>query len=421
MSVGVLPQPFQLTQPIFLQPAAGDAPDFLHEVQSSLKRMKDLYSSSLRMPAPTNPCAQDLARTGCKDVACLKKHAESLAGSCAEMLLRPMVQPPSRKVPEPSPAPMPRGSRAAADMVSKLLGLPELSAEEKMPSKMMHPPKGRAMESPLGEAGFFTVTSTDEEGHTSTFSGPIGVSSGLPPELAQMTEMLPPIGSLLGAFAPSLFGDLPPLFEMRAPRERPTAFIGDAPPRVARMPSASIGDAPSAGHPCAEEIMACEASGAKGPAVVKQCLLDHLEQLSPRCKCLMNQLEGPQRMQQQLPPAAKAAAAPVVHMTSAAPPMRVVVVDKDATISMGAPPDFAAHEVHGVHGVHGPPPGPHGGACALMMGATVVLFLLLLRKCIACCCKPSATSNVAIAVPPEAMAIKLVEPLRSEEIKAVAK
>ena len=75
------------------------------------------------MTASTRPSAlraQDIARTGCKDAQCLKRYAESLSGSCAELLLRPSLKP----VPEPSPAPMPshRGYGAAADLVSALLG-----------------------------------------------------------------------------------------------------------------------------------------------------------------------------------------------------------------------------------------------------------------------------------------------------------
>jgi len=396
------------TQPIFLQPAREVEPmSFLSDIAASLGQMKDIYKAPLRSPVPKNPCASDIARTGCKDAQCLKRYAESLSGSCAELLLRPSLKP----VPEPSPAPMPshRGYGAAADLVSALLGQHEPKKAGRYPTAsigddphyLQNLHTRRAADADEGQ-GFFTMVTTDGEGHSKTVSGPIGSMPTLPPELAQLTQMIPDLpdiaSSLFGAFA------MPQLQPEPGTREYPTASIGDDPEEVAAWERAKH-------HPCGQEIMMCRQTVGGEQDAVKQCLLSHLEQLSPRCKCFVNQVEGPEKMQRMLPPSAKAAAAPTVHAISAPQlreqPMRVVVEIDDVVRD----PRFPARP-------HTAP--VHGGPCVFMMTATLVLFALVLRKCILCCCRPRAPApHMAVVVPPEQTSIKLVEPLMVADIKMV--
>ena len=377
---------------------------------------------------------QDLARTGCKDAQCLKRNTETLSGACAELLLKPMLEP----APEPSPAPMPfRGSML--DTVSKLLGQDD------------------------GFQGTFTMVSTDDDGHSKTVSGPIG--SVLPRELmsafpdlasifgfpsspqqrfmpagARKPRSQHPIASAGDAPAPEPRKEYPtasiggvtywtepadnkqadksvtaPAPEPR--KEYPTASIGGitywAEPKQAdkgfKGPVATLGDDPddvaaaaaSKGHPCLEEIMMCREAVGTATADVRQCLLDHLAQLSPRCKCFVNQVEGPEKMQRQLPASAKAATAPTIHVTT------TFEVDEPEFSDPGRP-SFARR-----------PHGPHGHPCIFMMAATMVLMVLIVRKCLRCLCRAPTPANMAIVVPPEATSIKLVEPLNAKDIKVV--
>jgi len=406
----VIPMPTFDSQPIFLQPSRDEAADFMRDLQSSLRKFQE-YQTPLKSSVPKNPCASDLARTGCKDAQCLKRHAESLSGSCAELLLRPV---PSRSVPEPSPAPSAGG---AADLVSKLLGAKVDSQvpPSQMPlSLFMRGPRTEEHRRPVQQPaqGFFTVVSTDEEGHSKTFSGPLGGEASMPPELAQLTEMASSvrseIDSVFSAFAPMLLGRPLEMMKMpeperASPREQyPVASIGDDPEEVAAAERVKH-------HPCGDEIMQCRQIGGHSMGEIKQCLLKHLDQLSPRCKCFVTQVEGPEKVQRQLPPSAQAAAAPKVSVVSVGPASRVEVLD-DLTISRVRPSLSSAHGAHAAH----------GGPCVFMMGATLVLFVLMLRKCLQCCCRAAAPApTMAIVVPPEQTSIKLMEPLRSEDIQTV--
>lgn len=391
--------------PIFLQPGRDDATMYMRDIQSTLGKMKDLYEAPVKMITPKNPCATDLAKTGCKDAQCLKRFAESLSGGCAELLLRPAL----KTAPEPSPAPMPH-SGTATDVVSMLLGQHEAKAS-KAPMRMADE-RRRAEQEEAGQ-GYFTMITTDGDGHEKRISGPIG-SAKLPPELAQLTSMipdlssqvLPDIATMLGGFAPIMLGrpiDMDARHmerKERPPREEyPTASIGDDPEEVAAARKLK-------NHPCGDEIMQCRQVGGHSTGEIKQCLLEHLDQLSSRCKCFINQVEAPEKVQRQLPAAAKAAAAPAVPAV-AMPATRVIVLD-DSTISAPGP--------------HPPRLGPHGGPCFFMMAtmtATAILFVLILRKCLRCCRVPAPAPTMAIVVPPEQTSIKLMEPLRADDIKTI--
>lgn len=264
---------------------------------------------------PKHP--QDMERTQCKDASCLKSHAEKLSGPCAELLLKPSL------MPEPSPSPMPRGFGSvfpSSDLVSLLLGREDPT--DAAPPMRMRPREPEGM----GE-GFFQISSSDGEGHTEVMTGPLSAMSGsslLPPELAQMMEMMPDFSSL--------FDGLSPVAEETETRPRapnmpkvaaPKTFRGQDAPEQVRYPTASIGDDPAdvaaarkattSSHPCAEEIFSCRmATGSSATADIKQCLLANFEQLSANCKCFVHQVEG-EKVERALPASAKAAAAPIVH------------------------------------------------------------------------------------------------------------
>jgi len=415
----VIPMPSFDSQPIFLQPHPTDGLSVVREIEGSLKKFQDLYEAPTQRPTLKNPCAADLARTHCKDAQCLKRSAETLSGPCAELLLRPVLQRP--KMPEPSPEP-----ERGVDLVSKLLG--------QMEGKPVAREERRRAEVPES-MGYFSMTTTDGEGHTQTISGPVGAS--LPPELAQMASMvpdlahdfLPELSSFFGSFGPLVAERLAP-FREGAERQ---AHQDEEPEHESRYhgPVASIGDDPAEvaaaralkNHPCREEIMSCRQIGGHSSAEIRQCLLDHIEQLSNRCKCMVTQVEGPQALQSHLSPSSRAAAAPTVSAVTvaAAPSARVIVVDKDsAVLHAKQPPAVAPTPVFQGHPAHPHAVPVHGLPCLIMMSASLLLLLLALRKCISFCCRPAAPApTMAVVVPPEQTSIKLMEPLRSEDIKTV--
>jgi len=372
----------------------------------------------INTPRPSmlkNPCSPDMARTGCKDALCLKKHAEDLSGGCAELLLK------APRVPEPSPAPMvTRGSnRPLTDMISLLLGKDvEGPQAAPMPLKLSKPrlmmdDRRRTGQEPGMANGFFEMITTDGEGHTRTMNGPI--SATMPPELAMMMNMVPDVGSLLGDLS-----SLMPFVEQIERRSTgPSASIGDDPRDVAaarmmareekaareRYPTASIGGVSfhaaeepqeDSTHPCDAEITHCQTlTGSTSSAAVKQCILQNFEKLSPKCKCFVHQVEG----DRVLPSSAKAAPAPIVHAASAP--------DVIVTISEFDEPRFYRD---------GPPHFP----CVLFTFLMFVGFAVALRRCLGCCCSRPTTSTLAVVVPPEHTTIKLVEPLMAVDIKTVA-
>jgi len=400
-----LPLPSFEQQPIFLQPSRDETIGFVNDLQSQLRRFNDFYSvPKMKSSTPQNPCMKDLVRTGCKDAQCLKRHAETLSGSCAELLLRPVLH---RNVPEPSPAPVARAT--PADMINKLLGQHELKPR----------PEDRRRTQQEGEAGgFFTMMTTDADGHSKTVSGPIGGAT-LPPELAQLTRMmpdlagqvLPELASAFGAFAPMLLGR-PMEIVVRQERPEPEGAKEED-----QYPTASIGDDPAdvaaaealRGNPCADDIMACRQITGHSSAEIKQCLQAHLDELQPRCKCFFTQLDGPEKMQQ----SARAATAPTVGAVPVTTSRVVVLDDMPMVLTSSSEPRHPAHVAH----AHA----SHGGPCIFMMTATFILFGLVLRQCLLCCCRaPAPAPTVAVVVPPEQTMIKLMEPLRAEDIKTVA-
>lgn len=414
MAMGLPARPFFFeAQPIFLQPASRDGPPFsmIDDLRGKLAQMKDLYRAPQLSPVPKNPCAADIARTGCKDAACLKRFAESLSGGCAELMLKPVLKP----VPQPSPAPMARSlSRgASADVVSQLLSQ---LGEPRQPKQRAEPD------------GYFTMVTSDGAGHSKTISGPIGGAGAptLPPELAQLAEMMPSFNAeqllpeMLGQMFPGMLGSgmLGSMLGSVAPRTRAQPERREAPRH--EYPVASIGDDPEEvaaakaykHHPCGDEIMQCRQITAHDTASIKKCLFDHLDDLSPKCKCFVTQMEGPAKMQQQLPASAKAAAAPVVHTTSG-PTIHVTVLEDTPESVHSAGRYVEVQPVVIATRAHGTP-------CFFMMTATFILALLVLRKCLLCLCRPPvAAANLAVVVPPEQTSIALVEPLKTEDIKTV--
>jgi len=307
------------------------------------------------------------------------------------------------------------------------------------PEEKQDKPLYYSQQQPSRGSGYYTMVTTDGEGHSKTVSGKLGGGAPtLPPELAAMASMLPGFSDITGDLAP-FFSSFAPMFSVARQSEPerksryPVASIGDDPrfipsrpvagkfPRVEkeaaeepRYPVASIGDDPEEvaearrlkGHPCAEEIMHCRAiTGCDDSVRIRQCLVANLEKVSERCKCFLRQVEGPEKMQRALPASQKAAPAPTVHVTTAslAPETIVLTIKENDAVP---PPRARA---------------PHGGPCIFMMAATFILLALLVRACVRCCCgrKPAV---MAVVVPPEQTTIvALSEPLKAEDIKPVAK
>jgi len=408
----------------FLQVASDQAPIFLQadvplpapHHQTSLQGLMEMMAG-VQKPRPAmlkNPCSEDMARTGCKDALCLKKHAEDLSGGCAELLLK------APRVPEPSPAPLARGHGHLTDLVSLLLGKDaEAPRAAPMPVHLAKPrlvvEDRRRAEQDGATGGFFEVITTDEEGHSRTVHGPISGAATLPPELALMMNMMPDIDSLLGDLS-----SLVPFVEKseRATKARshgPVASIGDDPRDVAaarmmareekaaveRYPTASIGgvsyhaveEPQDSSHPCDAEITHCqEVMHSTASDDVKQCILQNFEKLSAKCKCFVHQVEG----DRVLPSSSKAAAAPILHVASV-PDVIVTVTEVEPAFRRGAP--------------HFP--------CVLFTFLMFVGLAIALRRCLVCCCSRPTTSTLAVVVPPEHTTIKLVEPLMAVDIKTV--
>ncbi|KAL3903827.1 MAG: hypothetical protein SGPRY_011519, partial [Prymnesium sp.] len=248
---------------------------------------------------------------------------------------------------------------------------------------------------PSPSGGYFTMITSDSEGHERTFSGPVSqLGPLLPPELASdakmlpafVDEMFPEIARLVGGFLPPRppvrrpfdGATAPEMMESRFPsprKEYPIASIGDNPEEVAEANRLQ-------NHPCGGEIMFCRETVGQSSDQIKRCLLDNLDKLSPRCKCFVHQVEGPERIQRSLPSSAQPASAPVVGTV----PMHFAPMTDDS-IATASPPSFVPRMHH-----------TPSAMCFLVGTSAFVLFLLILRKCVRCFCCTSAAQRVAIVV-----------------------
>jgi len=243
----------------------------LMDMLQQLNRMRPVVPR-----APTNPCAEDIARLRCTDSACLKRSAESLAPACAAFLLG---------APQPSPAPEPRTVGAVS---SARPALAPRSAEN-------------------GASGYFSITRTGSDGRIERIGGPISMSMS---SSAMMAPFMP--------FAPGLLRSLGfDLFDEEEAEE-------------------AEDDEP--GHPCAREVPLCiRETHSEASAAITDCLIQHFEQLSPECKCFVHHMK--QRTTAAAPSAAAvaASASPTVRTVGAAPHAPASVVVTLATEEEGPP------------------------------------------------------------------------------------
>merc|ERR1719163_200145 len=151
-----------------------------------------------------------------------------------------------------------------------------------------------------------------------------------------------------------------------------------------------------AAHPCAREMGACiregqsRASSSPFPAesreAIEQCLLAHLEQLSPACHCFVRQMV-PQR--------------------AAAPPRPLM---PSPTLARLAPP-AARHGPPGEVAYAEAPLHPlHKLSCVLFFVALFLFAYLLMRVLLAAACTPK--SKRVVLIPNEAASVvQIAEPL----------
>jgi len=198
----------------------------MEELSGLISQMKQTMSAP--RPTATNPCAEDIRRLGCRDTACLKRAAETLAPACAALLLADL---------EPSPAPVLQRIRS---------GPPALSS-----------------------GGYFTISSSGSDGNVQRISGPIDVSvprSPSPlttPGLSMMMSMLPP--EISNALAAAL--------------------------QEAEEQEEAAEKAEEAQHPCAQEVNACvRETGCNSRSAIEGCLVKHFTQLTAECQCFVHHI-----------------------------------------------------------------------------------------------------------------------------------
>jgi len=511
-----------------------------------LKKMLQLMPDFGRAKVPVNPCAREMTASGCKDAGCLRHFAESLSGPCAELLLAKGGE---DETPEASPAPeLSPADRYERDEISILdnvinsytnkhaAAIPKTKSEKNEAQdtlwrkahhgitafmdhdavKWVTDHRRRAIDAP--SEGFWTVTSSDGEGHVTQRAGRgVPGPATLPPELEELMKLVPDALGLGGLFfeeegkpEPSGGHDFgPDILSMIGgggsamprrggmgrtasigglslqiedketgrnemvhiedpPPKRPfkhgptasnggvtelefdqeefddqedpgdeeededdedgeddeeggfgrTASIGGmslevvdedpkAPkpvyPTVASKEVAKVANQALGTHPCAKEIYQCrDLTGSSTSGNVRACLLLSYDHLSPKCKCFVHQMEGPDKFTEALPAAARPAAQP-----------RVSAVDiiKPAPFPPRSRPASAEEDDIIIVEPFPPPHHPrHGPPCFLMMLFAFLLTGLIVRRVIVCCCKPR-TTFCAVVQPAQAATITSVEPL----------
>jgi len=466
-----------------------------------LKKMLQLMPDFGRTKVPVNPCAREMTASGCKDAGCLRHFAESLSGPCAELLLAKGGE---DEIPEASPAPeLSPADRYERDEISILdnvinsytnkhaAAIPKTKSEKNEAQdtlwrkahhgitafmdhdavKWVTDHRRRAIDAP--SEGFWTVTSSDGEGHVTQRAGRgVPGPATLPPELEELMKLVPDALGLGGLFfeeegkpEPSGGHDFgPDILSMiggggsAMPRRGGmgrtasigglslqiedketddedgedgedgeddeeggfgrTASIGGmslevvdegpkAPkpvyPTVASKEVAKVANQALGTHPCAKEIYQCrDLTGSSTSGNVRACLLLSYDHLSPKCKCFVHQMEGPDKFTEALPAAARPAAQPRVS---------AVDINKPAPFPPRSRPASAEEDDIIIVEPFPPPHHPrHGPPCFLMMLFAFLLTGLIVRRVIVCCCKPR-TTFCAVVQPAQAATITSVEPL----------
>lgn len=316
---------------------------------------QDARSAMPMRPSPTrtaNPCATDIQKLRCSDSACLKRNAESLAPACAALLLG---------APEPSPAPEPHSE----------------------------------------SAGHYTLISQGSDGQMHRSSGPIGLQSllGMPMGAPRSASMRPMMAGNLAELMPGL---AMPMLRGFMPPELASLL---ASPRMQLLAEPEEEEEEEPRHPCAREVAACtrEAHAPNGLSRtdLEQCLVRHLQQLSPDCQCFVHHVTGGRlaAMHQQPHASLEGAArqVPTVVITEVPPPTVTVTVEVDD-------PEM--------------PPPHHRVSCLLVFTALFLLTFLLARAFLMLLCCGSKAKRVVV-VPPEHAKISVVGP-RAVDIVQVA-
>jgi len=294
--------------------------------------------------APMNPCAEDMHRFQCADSACLKMHAEDLNPTCAAFLL-------GDSEPEPSPALeelLIEGPGAFLErMRQQMPGMPMALARPTSPQPVAV--------SSSNSAGFYTIMTSDSDGHVYRSSGNLRGGDEL-----MRTSALAPF------FPPELLDQI---------------FGG----LILEQDVADDGMElePPSTHPCARELAKCEhEKSAPCGDVLEAWLVEHFAELSSECRCAVHHLSGFR------PTSANAAVMPAATA-------KVATATAEDIIIVEGPEE----EMHPLHRV----------SCLFFFLASMVVSIMLARSCVLLCCGPSArATRRVVLVPPEAATIKAV-------------
>lgn len=309
-----------------------------------------------------------MRRLHCTDAACLKRSAETIAPACAALLLGS---------PEPSPEPAPETASRTMSVRREQAG---------------------------GSTGFFSITTSSSDGQMRRVSGPIGLAQLFDAPSARSAVLsarpsesrMPPTVAMLHSF-------LPP--DIVAMLSASGLDIGGGPMAVMQLDNEDD-DEPSG--PCDREYNACMLeTRSRSGAALTACLVHHLHELSPPCRCHVEQLTRGRYTTS--PGGAAVAMAPSVRTVPMPPPAAVTVVEPTIVhVERGPTPESMT------------PTAPHHHlACLLIFTTLFVLAFLLARACIQLLCCGSRARRVVV-VPPGEARIATVGPVLAAEIVQVA-
>jgi len=325
-------------------------PALLDSMRASIERDMNRFSTSRPVPMrmPANPCMEDMKRLRCTDSTCLKRAAETLAPECAGLLLG---------APEPSPSPEVHRPVMMASLsgtsMRELMG--SVSFSSKMPSGESVPHISSLISGPMvPRSATISSRPMPMDAHAMAM-----LQSFFPPELSAVLRMMPMA------------------IEMEEPQE----------------------EAHEEEHPCMREMAACaRETGDRSPL---DCLVRHIDALSPECKCFVHHHTNGRYASAPRPTNPIAISVRTVPLPAA----REATINGEVVVEPMPPPE----EAKGVHRL----------SCLFVFTALFLLSFMLARACIVLLCC-SATSRRVVVVPPEHAKITTVGPLISAEIVQVA-
>jgi len=225
--------------------------------------------------------------------------------------------------------------------------------------------------------GSISMMSSGPDGVMRVMSRPLETN-----EMPSQSQMLPPL----------MMPEMPPLDVLMSIPLQLSQVLQD----VEISPRLIIEDVPEPAAPCMREIDLCKReTGAASKDAIEGCLLAHLEQLSPPCRCFVHHItDGRAEMEMQ--------------RSRPSPQMKIA--------SMSAP----SHLHHPLPPSHHPTGPFHQLGCFFFLFTVALLVSLVLRSCcILCFRKP--VRRVALVPPRVATSVRGVDatPMMVSELKLV--